>query len=107
MMRSRTRMLHPQQLENMHSHKHRPRKASNDYQYPTPVRHSPMRDDKPPMSADGRRYDAVPVGVRVSVSQWPGVEGRVGRGDLDRGILRAWEGGAVGYGLEVAIRVRG
>lgn len=93
----------------MHSDKHRPGETPNHYQHPAPIRHSPVCNDEPPVPADARRYDAVPVGVRVGVQQRPGVERWVGWGDFDGGVVWAWGGGrrAVDDGLEVVLRMRG
>ena len=105
-------MLSPKHLKYMHSDKHGPRKSSNHDQYPHPIWHCPMCDDQPAMSADGRRYDAVPVGVRVSVEQRrcskrsASIVGRGGRDSNCRVVRTAKRRrrAAVGYRFEVAFR---
>lgn len=101
--RPRTWVLRAQQLKNMYSDKNRPGETANHHQHPAPIRHSPVCNDEPPVPADARRYDAVPIGVRVRVQQRPGVEGSVGGGHFDGGVVWAWGGGrgAVAYVLEL------
>ena len=107
--RPRTRMFRSQQLNHINSHKDRPRKSPNYNQYPCPIRDRAMCNDQPAMSANARRYNAAPIGVRVRVQQRRSDERgrRISERDLNGRVVRAAKcrgRTAIGDGFEVALR---